>query len=313
MVGTRIPKTNIVVDTFRGEIDGRKESWIYFLTHAHGDHLTGLKDGWDRGIIFCSHITKRLLGTLYKIAPERVVALEIGVSTAFAVDAAGRFVNVTLVDANHCPGAVMFFFCGDFGRVLHTGDFRYCESLYRDLRGHLGETGEVDIAFVDNTYVESDRKVMLQSQATREILEIIRAQPRGTRVYIGLFKIGKEEILTSIARSLGVRIRVSFKRRQRYKLMGLPDVFVCSDDDDRDDDCENERIIVEVIHSCGVTREELEERQRRLGDKRVVGILPTGLGARICTAKSAAEPPEIFVVPYSSHSSKDELGTFLRN
>ena len=36
----------------------------------------------------------------------------------------GDTVNVWPLDANHCPGSLMFVFDGKFGRVMHTGALR---------------------------------------------------------------------------------------------------------------------------------------------------------------------------------------------
>ena len=39
------------------------------------------------------------------------------------------FMQATLIDANHCPGACMFLLKGYFGTYIHTGDFRFDPSM----------------------------------------------------------------------------------------------------------------------------------------------------------------------------------------
>ena len=38
--------------------------------------------------------------------------------------------TVRVIEANHCPGAVMFLFSGYFGNILCTGDFRSPKICY---------------------------------------------------------------------------------------------------------------------------------------------------------------------------------------
>ncbi|OVA08140.1 hypothetical protein BVC80_1725g36 [Macleaya cordata] len=92
-----IPKTRFIVDGFR---NSGNYSISYFLSHFHSDHYAGLNPSWSRGLIFCSEITARLLIEVLKISPFFVVSLSL--QEPVCIDEC----EVTLIDANHCPGAV---------------------------------------------------------------------------------------------------------------------------------------------------------------------------------------------------------------
>ena len=57
-----------------------------------------------------------------QVSKQWIRALEVGESPVLPLDEVGReTMTVTLLDANHCPGSVMFLFEGYFGTILYTG------------------------------------------------------------------------------------------------------------------------------------------------------------------------------------------------
>eukprot|EP01051_Picozoa_sp_SAG22_P012319 SAG22_NODE_1269_length_4943_cov_2.834434_1_plen_905_part_00 len=122
----------------------------YFLTHFHSDHTVGLHAGFDVGTIYCSTVTAELVVAVIGVRRKNVCAAEVG--QTIEVDG----VRVTLLEANHCPGAVMFHFWDPRTQqaALHTGDFRAAPSVCSDprlaqlLRDHNG----LDALYLDTTY-----------------------------------------------------------------------------------------------------------------------------------------------------------------
>ena len=90
-------------------------------------------DAWDYGTIYCSPASKSLL--LLRFPHLEPNVRELTLYTEHQVK--GR--SVTLYEANHCPGAVMFLFRGAVAEgidvtLLHTGDFRFKPSMLEHFR-----------------------------------------------------------------------------------------------------------------------------------------------------------------------------------
>ncbi|XP_028071121.1 5' exonuclease Apollo-like isoform X2 [Camellia sinensis] len=135
---------------------------VYFLTHLHADHTNGLSSTWKRGPLCCSRITAKLFASKFpgfKLSLLRI--LDIGqwnsIPLVSPTTESNTTVNVIAIDADHCPGAVMYLFRGEFGCMLYTGDFHW-ETTGK--RAEIGKSmllsalgnDKVDILYLDNTY-----------------------------------------------------------------------------------------------------------------------------------------------------------------
>ncbi|KAK2717003.1 hypothetical protein QYM36_007219, partial [Artemia franciscana] len=141
-----IKGTPFAVDAFSyGSLPGVT---AYFLSHFHYDHYIGLTRRFSSPI-YCSKITGKLAILKLGLSPASVRIIDL--NQTITLDN----IDVTALESNHCPGAVMFLFKLPTGRrILHTGDFRACEEMEKIsiLREEPIEAVYLDTTFCDDFY-----------------------------------------------------------------------------------------------------------------------------------------------------------------
>ncbi|KAI3357382.1 hypothetical protein L3Q82_015821 [Scortum barcoo] len=262
---------------------------LFFLSHMHSDHTVGLTSTWSNRPIYCSPTTATLLRLKLQVKEQWIHPLELGEPYLLPLDDIGKErLTVTLIDANHCPGAVMLLFEGYFGTILYTGDFRYTPSMLRE--PCLRNNATIDVLYLDNTNCDPNRTLPSRQRATQQIKEIIRSHPNHN-VVIGLYALGKESLLLELAMEFKTWIEVSFERMETLKVLELPDVFTT--------DVGAGRIrAVEQSSICSAALHQWNKEQPTLA------ILPT-------SRPLVSFHPNVYVVPYSDHSSYQELEDFV--
>ncbi|XP_072500509.1 5' exonuclease Apollo isoform X2 [Notamacropus eugenii] len=196
--------------------------------------------------------------------------------------------TVTLIDANHCPGSVMFLFEGYFGTILYTGDFRYTPSMLQEPALRLGK--QIHTLYLDNTNCDPALVLPSRQEATHQIAELIRLHPHHD-VKIGLYSLGKESLLEQLALEFQTWVVLSPQRMEVVQLMELADVFTVEEGAGR----------IHAVNCAEICYSAMLQWNHIYP---TIAILPTSRRIR-------ASHPGIHVVPYSDHSSFSELYDFV--
>ncbi|RKP14001.1 beta-lactamase-like protein [Piptocephalis cylindrospora] len=315
-----IPGTKVTVDAFAfGAI---QECDAYFLTHFHSDHYGGLTKTWAHGPIFCSHVTANLVKGRLGVQEDWVKPLEMD-RAIYIPELKG---HVTLIEANHCPGSVLFLFeladqPGQEKRaILHTGDFRAIPDQIRhpSLRNRLLHT-----LFLDTTYLDPKYTFPPQTLVLEEIQRSYSSREK-TLFLVGTYSIGKERVIKAVAQALGSKVWASGEKR---RILGW-----------LQDDTLSSLLTTDPteaqVHCCGMwdlKEEALAEYLsahvlKGTGYTRLVAFRPTGWtfsppkgrGEQtpdrvVLQAKRLTPQVWIYPVPYSEHSSFRELQGFIRS
>lgn len=317
--------TDYVVDAFKaGPLDGCKG---YFLSHFHSDHYDGLKSDWNaQASIFCSDTTAKLAMTRLKVRPEAIQILPMDEW----VHLPG--IRVLLVDANHCPGSVMFLFDINGKLVLHTGDCRAGLSLLSNPVLSKALTGKkLHTLYLDNTYCAPEHTFPCQSKVISECSSFARAvvedktqirlSPIKRLILVGSYIIGKERIALALAKEINSLIYVAPWKKKVFQTFEWPELLDMLTDDPR-------QASVHIVAMATLSKENLCEYLDDYYPKdftHILAIRPTGWTgtkpvAHVHDYKSKdangllrvrKEAITVHSVPYSEHSSFDELSALL--
>ena len=297
-------------------------SW--FLSHFHYDHYIGLNKSFNKGQIYCTKITAKLVHHILNVPLEVLHILPLNTPVAI------QGVKVTALDANHCPGACMFLFepAGEIP-TLHTGDCRLVGEKMRSMQALSKVRGKVHL-ILDTTYCQPKYTFPSQEQVVDAIVKVILAEVASNPkvlVLVGTYTIGKEVVFFRIAEALGRKVYIGANKRRVVKCLEL---------DSRRSALVTPNDMETNVHAVplGYTRSQqrMEGILKHYKNKftGIVAVCPTGwsqdkLSGRGPSAGRSRHPAAsnnfvscrkkgkvvTYSVPYSEHSSYDEMRTFV--
>ncbi|KAH7882956.1 beta-lactamase-like protein, partial [Phlebopus sp. FC_14] len=280
----------IRVDNFTSTIDDLVPPYnrpaLHLLTHVHADHVKGLASKTFTYRVVCSPDTKEML-LRHEVYAERFLhdheyrpekgktfghlkvdpyvtptgykhytgsrdllhAIPLNTPTEFALSD-NETVIITLIDANHCPGAAMFLIEGPRGSILHTGDVRaeawFLSSLLRSpfLQPYLADSADdlrifvarqegmhpedvalvrtLEVIYLDTASLFSTVVIPSKEHAVQGLVELIALFPSNTYFFLNSWTWGYEDILKGVARAFHCKVHLDRYKHTIYSHLSDP-------------------------------------------------------------------------------------------
>ncbi|XP_059472260.1 uncharacterized protein LOC132194782 [Neocloeon triangulifer] len=302
-----IKDTSFAVDAFNhGKIPLVK---YYFLSHFHYDHYIGLTKHFT-GIIYCSPITARLVIQQFKLRVNQIRTLQL--DETIVVDK----VKVTALDANHCPGSIMFLFqLLDGTNIVHTGDFRFSPNMesYPSFWNIEIHHLHLDTTYCNPMYDFDSQEEILQRVVSLAEEKHLKSGEKCLFV-CGSYTIGKEKVFLEIAKNFNLKFFANTPKRRILKQLENSQIL--------DLMAENpEEATIHVVPNGSISYTYLSNYLSQMNKKKqrfseLVAFRPTGWQHSAKRAEAYKEDKSgnitIIGIPYSEHSSFSELRRFVK-
>ncbi|KAF4595697.1 artemis protein [Ophiocordyceps camponoti-floridani] len=210
-----------------------------FLSHIHSDHLAGL-ESLRSPFVYCSAATREMLLRLERY-PCRInyakgilearqqtyshlarVLKPLPLETPTIMELRpGRRIRVTLFDANHCPGSVMFLIEGSGKSILYTGDVRsepaFISGLARSplLIEYCYGIRTLDTLYLDTSFI-ADVPFPPKAAGIAELIRAVSRYPDDTVFHIRAWTYGYEDVWIALSRALNSPIHVDDYKLRVY-------------------------------------------------------------------------------------------------
>lgn len=137
-----------------------------------------------------------------------------------------RSIRVTLFDANHCPGAVMFLIENDEKSILYTGDIRaepwWVEAIARHpvLVPYTMGIKRLSTLYLDTSCVSREnlyQDFITKAEGIKELIEKIMKYPKDVTFHFNTWTFGYEDVWVALSAAFDTKIHVDRYQHRLFR------------------------------------------------------------------------------------------------